>query len=186
MDTVNSVDGKRIRGGQDVVRLAETKPVGTPILFDITSKGQTRSTVLPVQDFSLGDFLLIFIVPFIGGMIFYTLGFVVYLLKPNTRTSWVFFFSSLIIGFYTVSGFEIQSTYYFANLHYFIIPFYAGLPLSYRFYLPREKTNLNPLSLAGVSDISARSVFGCGLSIVPVYLFLGQPACLDTSHLPSD
>ncbi len=73
--------------------------------------------------FSLGDFLLIFIVPLIGGLIFYTLGFVVYLLKPNTRTSWVFFFSSTIIGFYTVSGFEIQSTYFFVNLHYFIIPF---------------------------------------------------------------
>ena len=123
MDTVKSVDGKKIRGGQDVVHLAGTKPVGAPILFNITSKGQSRSTVLRVQDFSLGDFLLIFIVPFIGGMIFYTLGFVVYLLKPNTRTSWVFFFSSMIIGFYTVSGFEIQSTYYFANLHYFIIPF---------------------------------------------------------------
>ena len=106
-----------------MVHLAGTKPVGAPILFNITSKGQSRSTVLRVQDFSLGDFLLIFIVPFIGGMIFYTLGFVVYLLKPNTRTSWVFFFSSLIIGFYTISGFEIQSTYYFANLHYFIIPF---------------------------------------------------------------
>lgn len=123
MDTVNSVDGKKVHKGQEVVNLAEAKSVGARILLSFTSKGQTRQITCPVTLFSLRDFFLIFIGPFIGGLIFYTLGFVVYLLKPNTRASWVFFFSSLIIGFYIISGFEIQSTYYFVNLHFFIIPF---------------------------------------------------------------
>ncbi len=46
MDTVKTVDGKKVRTGRDVVKLAETKNVGTPILFYINSKGVSRSTTL--------------------------------------------------------------------------------------------------------------------------------------------
>jgi adenylate cyclase len=143
MDRVNSIDGKKIHRGQEVVHLAETKSVGKPVVCNVTSKGHSRKVTLPVRLFSLGDFILIFIVPFIGGLIFYTLGFVVYLLKPNTHASWVFFFSSLLIGFYTISGFEIQSTYSFVYLHYFVTPFMPASLFHIGSVFPEKKQILN-------------------------------------------
>jgi sigma-B regulation protein RsbU (phosphoserine phosphatase) len=71
-----------------------------------------------VEVFKVNDFLLVFLIVFLGGSIIYAFGITVYLLKPNMRVSWVFLLESLWLGTYMVSGFDIQSSYFWVRFHH--------------------------------------------------------------------
>ena len=138
------------------------------------------------NSFPLGISSLIFIVPFIGGMIFYTLGFVVYLLKPNTTRQLGILLLQPDHRFLHRQRFRDPVHLLFRQPALFHYPLHAGLPFSYRHHLPREKTDPDSPSLAGVSDLSPGPVFGRRISTVLVHLFLGQPAGLDPPHFPGN
>jgi len=118
LDRIAAVDGKPVLEGQDVVDTVRQKAPGTPVRYIVKSKEGTREVTVPVEIFTVKDFLLVFFVVFLGGSIIYAFGITVYLLKPNMRVSWVFLLESLWLGTYMVSGFEIQSSYILGRFHY--------------------------------------------------------------------
>jgi serine phosphatase RsbU (regulator of sigma subunit)/preprotein translocase subunit SecE len=122
MDRIIAVDERSIREGRDVEAIVKGKASGALIPYAVESKGEVRKVTVPTTTFSFYDFVIVFLVPFLGGLALFCLGFIAYFLKPNVSTSWVFFLSCLFVGIYMVTGFEIQSTYLFVNLHYLIIP----------------------------------------------------------------
>jgi adenylate cyclase len=122
MDRIMTADGKPVRDGWEVVHLAEKKPAGTPIEYQVESKGRFRQVTVNTTVFSLLDFFIVFLIMFIGGGAIFIIGLIVHLLKPNTHTSWVFFVSCAITGTYMFTGFEMQSSYLLLPLHYFTIP----------------------------------------------------------------
>ena len=122
MNKILAADEKPVREGKDLVELARQKPLGTEIDYTVESKGQVRKAAVPTTKFSMVDFLMVFLIMFVGGLAIFFLGFIVYLLKPNVYTSWVFFFSTVVVSMYMCTGFEIQSTYLFVNLHYLTVP----------------------------------------------------------------
>jgi hypothetical protein len=91
-DRIVAANGQPIREGNAVIALARGVPLETPIEYSVESQGKIRKVLVPTAMFSLTDFLLVFLVPFIGGLALFLLGFIVYLLKPDVRTSWVFLF----------------------------------------------------------------------------------------------
>ena len=121
MDRIVSVNGRPVTSGAEVMRLAHNLPEGSPLRYVIETKGQTRTVEVRSIPFRIRDLFLVFILPFICGTAIFLIGLVAYLLKPNTRSSWVFFIMCLFLGIYIVSGVEIQSTYFLAHLHYLII-----------------------------------------------------------------
>jgi len=122
MERVTAVDGQPIREGREIVAYAAEKPLGTPIEYTIESAGRTRTVAVPTARFRLKDFLIVFLVPFVGGSIIFCLGCIVYVLKPDAYSSWIFFFFCLFLGVYIITSIEMQSTYVFAQLNYFCIP----------------------------------------------------------------
>ena len=80
---------------------------GTPIHYVVEAKGQTREVTLPVTRFGLDDFLLVFFVTFLGGLILIVLAVIVQVLKPNTSSSWAFF---LLCFFSLPSKFPVNET----------------------------------------------------------------------------
>jgi signal transduction histidine kinase len=123
MDKIIAADGRSIREGQDLITMVRNRGSEIRIHYTIESKGGIREVTIPTVKFGLNDFFMVFFIPFIGGFILLCLGFIVYILKPGVSTSWVFFLSSVIICIYMMTGFEIQSTYFFIPLHWLIIPF---------------------------------------------------------------
>jgi sigma-B regulation protein RsbU (phosphoserine phosphatase) len=121
MDRIVSVNGAPVDSGKAVMHTARRLPLGSPIHYVIDAKGQPRDVKVRSILFTIKDFLLVFIIPFVCGTSIFTIGLVAYILKPNTRSSWVFFIMCLFLGIYIVSGVEIQSTYLLAHLHYWII-----------------------------------------------------------------
>jgi adenylate cyclase len=117
-ERIATVDGKPVLEGQDVVNTVRQKAPGTPVHYSVKSKEGTGEVTVPVEVFTVKDFLLVFSVTFLGGLIIYAFGTAVYLLKPDMRPSWVFYLETLWLGTYMVSGFEIQSSYILVRFHY--------------------------------------------------------------------
>jgi len=118
MDRIVTVDGRPVSKGRDVLDAVNDKAPGTPVQYVVQAKGQTREVTLPVTRFSLRDFLLVFFVTFLGGLILIVLAVIVQVLKPNTSTSWAFFLLCFFIGGYMVTAFDVQSSYIFYRFHY--------------------------------------------------------------------
>ena len=118
LDRIVSVDGVPVQKGQDLVKTVRNKTPGSTVSLEVISKGAHRNYTLPVTLFGLREFILVFLLTYIGGLALFCLGVIVYVLKPNITKSWVFFLFCFFLSLYMVSSFEIQSTYYLVHLHY--------------------------------------------------------------------
>lgn len=139
MDRIVQVDGHPIAKGEDVVNAVKGKAAGTPNNFLIKTKGELRTITLPTAVFTLGDFFFIFFITSLGGILLFSLGFVVYFLKPNTTTSWVFFLLCLSLAIYMITGFDILSSYKLWNLHLLALSFFPAFFFHLGLIFPERK-----------------------------------------------
>ncbi len=103
---------------KDVMDAVRHQEPGTTVTYAIESGGEVSDFKVPVEVFSLRDFLLVFLMTYIGGVAVFGLGFAVFFLKPDVSTSWVFFLYCLFLSLYMITAFEIQSTYMLVEFHY--------------------------------------------------------------------
>jgi len=91
LERIVAVDGQPVRSGQDLIEAAGRRKPGTSVQYVVESGGKRREVSVPVTIFSFKDFFLIFFITFLGGVILFALGVIVYVLKPAMPSSWVFF-----------------------------------------------------------------------------------------------
>ena len=108
-DVVVEVDGRPVTTATDVARQLEQHKVGDVVPYVFDRNGQRLAFNIPFSRFELNDFLRICVPLFFGGVLFWALGVIVYILKPDTEVTWVFLLLCASIGTYMVTGFEIQS-----------------------------------------------------------------------------
>jgi hypothetical protein len=138
LDRIVAVDGHRIESGAEVVDLIRAKQPGTMVSYLAQSWGLTLQPSVSVTLFSLYDFLLVFLFPLFCGAVIFTLGLIVFILKPHTKTSWVFFVFCFSLAFYVTTGFEMQSTYYLVQIHYLMVPFVPAVLLHLGLIFPSQ------------------------------------------------
>jgi adenylate cyclase len=143
LERIVSADGKPVTQGQDVVSLARSRPVRTPVRYQVESKEGQREVIVPTSAFTFGDFFLTFLVGFLGGLILFILGIVVVLMKPNIKPSWVFFSLCLSIGGYMVTSFESLSTYSLIPFHYLTLSLMPAPFFHLAFIFPDRKKILD-------------------------------------------
>ena len=143
LDRIVTVDGQPIREGDEIVQAVKVKKEGSPVHYLVDRIGERREITVPVDIFTLKDFLLIFFITFLGGLIFYALGFIVYFMKPDMRMSWVFLLACFGQAIYMATGFEIQSSYTFVRLHHFIVGLYPAFFFHLGLIFPERKKILN-------------------------------------------
>ena len=139
MDRIITADDQPVMRGQDVVDTARSKGAGSVIDYVVQSEGEIRNLTLPVTIFTLKDFFFTFSLPFILGLGIFSLGIIVYLLKPNTSTSWVFLGLSFCVATIGVTGFEIQASYHLVRYHYVILVMMPATFLHLGFTFPDRK-----------------------------------------------
>jgi sigma-B regulation protein RsbU (phosphoserine phosphatase) len=143
LDRVVSVNGEPVVGGRDLVNAVAQKKPGTQVHLVVESKGTIRQVILPVITFSVKDFFLICVTTFLGGLILYALGFIVYMLKPNMSSTWVFLLLCLTIGIYMITGFDILTSYNLVYLHYGFLSLFPVLFIHLALIFPERKRILN-------------------------------------------
>lgn len=146
LDRIVAVDGQAIWNSRDLRTLLRDKQPGTPIEYMVESKGIVSKVTVPMDIFSLKDFFLVFSIPFIVGFALFVLGVIVFVLKPGTGASWVFYALCFCLGTYMVTGFETMSSYYLVNIHYLIYPFYPPTFVHLALIFPERKFFLNRFS----------------------------------------
>ena len=117
LDRIVSIDGLSIRVGQDVIDAVRQKQPGTPVRYVFESKGEIHETTVSVATFDMGDFLSVSFTTLLCGLLLYILGVIVYLLKPNIASSWVFYCLCFTLGTYVISSFDSQSSYLLLRFH---------------------------------------------------------------------
>ena len=111
-DVLLEVNGRRISSGRDVQNIVNQTPVGQKLSDLLDRKGEKIRLEIPISLFTLADFLKIFALPFLGGLIFWAIGIIAYFLKRDTSATWAFLLFCLFLGLYLVTGFAIQSITY--------------------------------------------------------------------------
>jgi signal transduction histidine kinase len=142
-DLIIEMQGRAIHNGREVVLQAAKLTPDSPVNYLVKSEGKTRRVTVPTSIFSLWDFLVVFLLPFIGGLALYILGAVARVLKPNLPASRVFLFLCFTLGTYMVTGFEIQSSYIFVTFHYVINAFFNATFLHLALIFPVRKAILS-------------------------------------------
>ncbi len=143
LSRIVTVDGQPVQDGDEIVQSVKMKKAGTLFNYLVDMKGERREVKVPVTIFTLKDFLLIFFITFLGGLILYAIGFIVYFMKPNMRISWVFLLACFGLAIYMVTGFEIQSTYSFVRFHYFMLGLYPAFFFHLGLIFPERKKILD-------------------------------------------
>jgi serine phosphatase RsbU (regulator of sigma subunit) len=143
LSRIVTVDGQPVRDGDEIVQSARMKKVGAPVKYLVGTRGERHEVTVPVTIFTLKDFLLIFFITFLGGLVFFALGFIVYFMKPNMRMSWVFLLACFGQAIYMVTGFEIQSAYTFVRFHYLVLSLYPAVVFHLGLIFPERKKVLN-------------------------------------------
>jgi len=139
LERIAAVDGNPIRKGRDLVKAVRSKTPGSTVTITVESEGTQRHYLLPVTLFSLREFVLIFLLTYIGGFAVFCLGVIVFVLKPNVTESWVFFLFCFFLSLYMISSFEIQSTYYLVKIHYFALCLMAAVVVHLCLVFPEKK-----------------------------------------------
>jgi len=103
-------------GDRDVVRVADlenavkNREVGSLIEYTVDRGGQTLKFSVPVTSFTLTDLLGTFGSTFFQGVIFFAIGVVVFLLKPDSTVSLLFFIATLLLSASKFVNFSVVSS----------------------------------------------------------------------------
>jgi sigma-B regulation protein RsbU (phosphoserine phosphatase) len=124
LDRIVAVDGQPVRNGRDVQDVIKHKTPGALVNYVVELEGKTREITLPVSIFGKKDFVLIFLIAFLCGLILCTLGIIVVSLKPNISSSWVFLVLCLSLGGYMITSFDIMTSYHLSRFHLVLLVIY--------------------------------------------------------------
>jgi len=102
-------------GNQEITRVSELEAmvknskVGDLLDYTVARGGEIITFSVPVTRFTLTDFLGTFGSTFLQGIIFFALGVIVFLLKPESAVSVLFFFATMLLGASNFVDFSVSS-----------------------------------------------------------------------------
>ncbi|UCD84663.1 MAG: GAF domain-containing protein [Deltaproteobacteria bacterium] len=121
-DIVVAVNGRPMADGDALNEYVASLEPGTSVKYRIDRSGVLRDFTVPVQIFSLKDYLILFPVVVSIGLFFYLMGVVVFFLKPRNPASGAFLFNSVLVGLTLISTGD-HSTIHRNNLLLIVMPF---------------------------------------------------------------
>lgn len=139
LDCILEVDGRPVRLGSEVLDIAKSKAPGGLIQYAFQRKDRRWEVSLPGTLFSLKDFILVFLAPYLCGAAIFVLGVIAYALKPNTRTSLLFLVMCFGLGIYGITGFEIHSSFFLVRLHYLVLSVFPSCFFHLGLIFPERK-----------------------------------------------
>ena len=111
-DKIVKANDQPIHSMDDLQAVVDRVQVGDSIRYTIDRAGETMALALPVISFTWVDWFMTFGLTFFSGLAYLTLGFIVYILKPDSDMTWPFLFSGFFLGLYSISAFDVASTHW--------------------------------------------------------------------------
>jgi len=139
LERIHAVDDRPVQFGEDILAIVDRHAPGETLSYTIESAAGIRDVAVAVDVFDWKDFFMVFSINFVVGLAICVLGFVVYFLKPGTRTSWVFLVLCFSVGSYGTTGFEIHSSYSLIRFHYTVLSLFPFTFLHLGLVFPERK-----------------------------------------------
>ncbi len=124
----------------ELEQLINSTDVGTPINYVFKRDGQLVEFTIPTMRFTLTDILVIFGIPFLTGFIYLLIGAIVFIMKPDIKTSFTYLLFCLFLSTYSILLFDLNTTRYF--IKWFFISAQALVPagaIHLSLFFPEEK-----------------------------------------------
>jgi len=106
-----SANGKRIANDADLEQVLQDAGIGTDATYVFDLNGQLLQLTFPITRFTTEDLLVTFGVEFLAALLYFGLGVAVFVMKPDTELSWVFFLACFWLAIYVMTGFDTVSTH---------------------------------------------------------------------------
>ena len=117
LDRLTAIDGKQMTNGTQALKTIQRSPKNSEVLFSFQEpNGNTKHVNVKLSQFTLNDLSVTFLLPFLIGLFFLIMGFVVYLKKPLKKIAFINFLSSLFITLFYSTSLDANTTYWFYRL----------------------------------------------------------------------
>jgi sigma-B regulation protein RsbU (phosphoserine phosphatase) len=117
-DRLISADGKNIAADEDLEPIVQSFRVGTEVTYVFDRKGRRFEVTLPTMRFSVWDLLMTYGIELVAGLLYLIIGAAVFIMKPDSELSWVFFLGCCWLGIYLIVSFDMMATHRFIWVYY--------------------------------------------------------------------
>lgn len=106
------VNDQAISSTRELDEIMLKTKIGDPVKYHIERDNKVIEVVVPTMRFTQLDLLMTFGIIFFTGMLLFLIGIVVFILKPDTTVSWVFFVGCFLQGISSFSSFDLETTHF--------------------------------------------------------------------------
>ncbi|MDT8421165.1 MAG: adenylate/guanylate cyclase domain-containing protein [Desulfuromonadales bacterium] len=108
-DRIIKIGDQVITQVSDLETMVKNSEIGDLLDYTVDRGGVTMTVPVPVSRFTLTDFLGTFGSTFLQGVIFFVIGVIVFLLKPDSAVSVLFFFATMLLAASNFVDFSVSS-----------------------------------------------------------------------------
>jgi signal transduction histidine kinase len=113
LEKINNV---QITNGTQALKTVQRMPEGSKVLFTFKTEEGIKDVTINLSRFTLNDFSVTFLLPFLIGLFFLVTGFVVNLLNPFKKIAFIYYVSSLFVALFYSTVLDSNTTYWFYRL----------------------------------------------------------------------
>lgn len=114
---VVAANGRLAASGAEVYQIVGSEPPGSNVAYRIAGRGETVEKQIPSMVFSVTDYLLLFGVYFLNGLIFAGAGLAVLYSRPAAPGPRALALLSVVAGIFAISATDLYGPYRFFRLH---------------------------------------------------------------------
>jgi GAF domain-containing protein len=137
---LTAINGQRVDTGRELVQTLRSMSLGDPV--DLTLQHRDGSAPSQVQtllqSFPIGDWVIIFWMPYIVGLVYLGIGVWVFRHRGDQRPGQSFAICCALVALSTGTIFDLNSTYLFSRVWTAAIPFTAAALLHLALVFPEE------------------------------------------------
>lgn len=137
-DKIIKANGKVVSTAQDLEEVVQRNSVGSQIKYLIDRNGKQIDVAVATMRFTATDLLMTFGIFFFLGILYLSIGIVVFVLKPDTAVSWIFFFACSLMSVFTIRAFDGESTHFFTRFSIYSQTFLPAFVLHLSLLFPEK------------------------------------------------
>ncbi len=139
-DKILKANGKTVSTVNDLEEVINNTDVGTPLNYIFKRGSRVIERTIPTMRFALADFLMIFVYYVFLGAAYLLIGVVVFILKPDTRTSWAFLLGCFFLSGNYIMTIDIVAIHYgFLGFFFFVQTFLPAAAIHLSLIFPEQK-----------------------------------------------
>ena len=110
-DRVVRANDKEMHGIRDLEEVVRRGEIGDQVNYSMERDGRSFEVPIPTMRFEWTDLMLTFGIVLFFSMVYLIIGLVVFVIKPDTEVSWVFFSACMLQSLSSVISFDVEATH---------------------------------------------------------------------------